>query len=141
MLRGEIRYGTALVTDVVPKTLEDYEGFSLDSLAAGEGNFAVPREAVISLAMGKDEPEFRLRDLLVWLTMRRQNEVFQVYNFEMQWRGSSTDAERMTFYAVPLGAYFKPRRQTKSRETILREYALDILETFQELLPAGIVRA
>jgi hypothetical protein len=139
VLRGEMRYGTALVTDVVPRTLEDYERTTIDSLATEAGNFAVPHESVVSLTMRKDEPEFRLPDLFVWLTMRRQGEVFQVYSFEMNRQtGSGRDA-RVTFYAVPLGAYFKPRRQTKKRETILREYALDVLETFQKVLPAGVV--
>ncbi len=31
VLRGEMRFGTALVTDVIPKTLEDYEQISLES--------------------------------------------------------------------------------------------------------------
>ncbi|MDA4123686.1 MAG: hypothetical protein OK456_10955, partial [Thaumarchaeota archaeon] len=74
----------------------------------------------------------------VWLTMRRQGETFQVYNFRMDWRTSSGREARITFYAVPLGMYFKPRRQFNSRETILREYALDMLETFQNVLPEGI---
>jgi len=30
VLRGEMRYGTALVTDVMPKSLEDYEQSSLE---------------------------------------------------------------------------------------------------------------
>jgi hypothetical protein len=140
VLRGEMRYGTALVTDVVPKTLEDYERTTIDSLATEVGNFAVPHESVVSFKIRKDEPEFRLPDLFVWLTMRRQGEVFQVYNFELNRHIGSGSDEKVTFYAVPLGAYFKPRRQTKNRETILREYALDVLETFQKVLPAGVVR-
>ena len=139
VLRGEMRFGTALVTDVVPKTLEDYERTSLDSLATDGRNLAVPHESVTSLAMGKDDMQFRLRDLFVWLTMRRQGEAFQVYNFQMDWRTSSAREASITFYAVPLGVYFKPRRQTKSRETILREYALDVLETFQKVLPEGVL--
>ena len=31
-LRGEIRWGTALVTDVTPKTLQDYENTNLEGL-------------------------------------------------------------------------------------------------------------
>ncbi|MDA4115697.1 MAG: hypothetical protein OK442_03985 [Thaumarchaeota archaeon] len=140
VLRGEMRYGTALVTDVVPKTLEDYEQTNVDSLATEVGNFAVPHESVVFLTMRKGEPQFRLRDLFVWLTMRRQGETFQVYNFEMDWQTVSGSNARSTFYAVLLGAYFKPRRQTQSRETILREYALDVLKTFRKVLPAGTVR-
>src|ERR1700733_8415533 len=112
VLRGEMRYGTALVTDVVPKTLEDYARTAVDSLATEVGNFAVPHESVVSFTMRKDEPEFRLPDLFVWLTMRRQGETFQVYSFEMDRQtGPSGRDARVTFYAMPLGAYFKPRRQ------------------------------
>src|SRR5436305_15156402 len=46
VLRGEMRYGTALVTDVQPKTLEDYEHTSLVFLAADASNIAVPHDAV-----------------------------------------------------------------------------------------------
>jgi hypothetical protein len=141
VLRGEMRYGTALVTDVVPRTLEDYAHTAVDSLATEVGNFAVPHESVVSFTMRKDEHEFRLTDLFVRLTMRRQGETFQVYSFELDRQtGPSGRDARVTFYAVPLGAYVKPRRQTKNRETILREYALDVLETFQKVLPAGVVR-
>ncbi len=42
VLRGEMRYGTALVTDVTPKTLEDYEPNSLESLRADSANLTVP---------------------------------------------------------------------------------------------------
>jgi len=41
----------------------------------------------------------------------------------------------MKFYLVPLGAYFKPRRQTRSREIILREYALEALKAFRNAIP------
>lgn len=137
VLRGEMRFGTALVTDVIPKTLEDYAQTSLESLAADGGNLVVPHESVTSLAMGKDDPQFRRRDLFVWLTMRRQRETFQVYNFQMDWRTRAARDAKIRFYAVPLGVYFKPRRLTQSRETILREYALDVLETFEQVLPEG----
>ncbi|HEV2390042.1 MAG TPA: hypothetical protein VGS04_04880 [Nitrososphaerales archaeon] len=137
VLRGEMRFGTALVTDVVPKTLEDYARTSLESLAADRVNLVVPHESVTSLAMRKDDPQFRRRDFFVRLTMRRQRETFQVYNFQMDWRAGSARHAKIRFYAVPLGAYFKPRRLTQSRETILREYALDLLKTFQQVLPEG----
>jgi len=81
VLRGEVRYGTALVTDVIPKTLEDYEQTSLESLTADSANLTVPHEALVSLVMRKEEPKFRLRDFFVWLAMRRQGEIFQVYDF------------------------------------------------------------
>jgi hypothetical protein len=140
VLRGEMRYGTALVTDVVPRTLEDYAQTALDSLAAHVGNFAVPHESVVSLAMGRGEPQARLLDVFVRLTMRRQGETFQVYSFVMDWHTASGGEASSTFYAVPLGAYFKPRRQTQGREAILREYALGVLEAFRAVLPAGTVR-
>jgi hypothetical protein len=139
VLRGEIRYGTALVTDVIPKTLEDYEQTSLESLTRDPANLSIPYEAVVSLVMKKEVPGFRARDFFIWLTMRRQGEVFQVYNFEMTYQKSPDQRTQLRFYMVPLGAYFKPRRQTQTRVTILREYALDGLHTFQGLLPAGVV--
>ena len=89
--------------------------------------------------MTGEEPEYRARDFFIWLTMRRQGEIFQVYTFEMNYRLNSGGEAKIKFYAVPLGAYFKPRRQIKTRETILREYALDVLATFQKALPEGIV--
>ena len=138
-LRREISYGTALITDVVPKTLEDYEQTSVESLTADSTNIMVPHEAVISLAMKKEEQKPRKYDFFVRLTMRIQREEFQVYDFEMSYRESPNSETMIKFYMVPLGAYFKPRRQTQTRETILREYATDALEIFQKILPAKIV--
>ena len=138
-LRREISYGTALITDVVPKTLEDYEQTSVESLTADSTNIMVPHEAVISLAVKKEEQKTRKYDFFVRLTMRMQREEFQVYDFEMNYRESPNSESMIKFYMVPLGAYFKPRRQTQTRETILREYATDALEIFQKILPAKIV--
>ena len=138
-LRREISYGTALITDVVPKTLEDYEQTGVESLTADSTNIMVPHEAVISLAMKKEEQKPRKYDFFVRLTMRMQQEEFQVYDFEMNYRESRNSETMIKFYMVPLGAYFKPRRQTQARETILREYATDALEIFQKVLPAKIV--
>jgi hypothetical protein len=139
VLRGEMRYGTAMVTDVQPKTLGDYENTSLESLAADASNIAVPHNAVISLVMTKGEPNFRLQDLFIWLTMRRQGQKFHVYDFEMNYRDSENQETKVRFYTVPLGVYFKPRRQTQTRETILREYAMDALQIFQKVLPNRII--
>jgi hypothetical protein len=139
VLRGEMRYGTALVTDVEPKTLEDYGQTGLESLTADAANLTVPHEAVISLAMREGEPEFRLRDFFIWLTMRRQGHKFHVYDFEMKYWQSPNNETGIRFYMVPLGAYFKPRRQTQSRDTILREYAMDALETFRKILSDRIL--
>ena len=138
-LRREMSYGTALVTDVVPKTLEDYEETSLDSLTADTANLAVPHEAAISLTLKKEEQKPRKYDFFVRLTMRMQKEVFQVYDFELVYRQTPNSEMMIKFYMVPLGAYFKPRRQTQTRETILREYATNALEIFQKVLPAKIV--
>jgi hypothetical protein len=138
-LRGEMKFGTALVTDVTPKTLKDFEQTSLESLTADTANLTVPHETVTSLVLKKEEPEFRRREFFVWLTMRRQGHRFQVYNFEMNYRQSANSETMIKFYMVPLGAYFKPRRQNQTRETILREYATDALEIFQKVLPAKIV--
>jgi hypothetical protein len=140
-LRREMSYGTALITDVVPKTLEDYEQTILESLSADSANIIVPHESVISLAMKKEVQKPRKYDLLIRLTMRMQKEEFQVYDFEMNYRQNSNSESVIKFYMVPLGAYFKPRRQTQTRETILREYATDALEIFQKVLSPTIVAA
>ena len=138
-LRREMSYGTALITDVVPKTLEVYQQTSLESLTADGANITVPHEAVISLALKKEEQKPRAYDFFVRLTMRMQREEFQVYDFEMNYRQGPIVETEIKFYMVPLGAYFKPRRQTKSRETILREYAMEALEIFRKVLSAGII--
>ncbi|HVH14274.1 MAG TPA: hypothetical protein VNA15_00960 [Candidatus Angelobacter sp.] len=139
VLRGEMRYGTALVTDVQPRTLEDYENTSLGSLAAVASNIAVPHDAVISLVMKKGEPKFRWRDMFIWLTMRRQGHKFHVYDFQMNYRDSANHEKGIRFYMVPLGVYFKPRRQTETRESILRDYAMGALEIFRRVMPAEVI--
>jgi hypothetical protein len=139
VLRGEMRYGTALVTDVQPKTLEDYDGTNVESLAADPSNISISHDSVTLLVMNKGEPKFRLQDLFVWLTMRRQGHKFHVYDFDLSYMDSANHETKIRFYAVPLGAYFKPRRQTQTRETILRDYALDALQVFRKVLPAKII--
>ena len=138
VLRGEMRFGTALVTDVAPKSLEDYEQTRLESLTADTANITVPHEAVISLALRTEEQKFRARDFFIWLTMRRQGHKFQVYDFEMKYRESPNHESVIKFYMVPLGEYFKPRRQTETREAILREYAMDALRIFKKVIPDRI---
>ncbi len=140
-LRREMSYGTALITDVVPKTLEDYEQTSLELLTTESANITVPHEAVISLALKKEMQKPRRYDFFVRLTMRMQKEEFQVYDFEMNYMDSANQEIRIRFYAVPLGAYFKPRRQTQTRETILRDYAVDALQIFRKVLPAEVISA
>lgn len=133
-LRGEMKYGTALVTDVTSKTLTDYERSSTDSLSDDTENITVPHEAVISLDLKRDARKPGVLDFFVRLTMRVQKEDFQVYNFEMKYSTSLSQSEMIKFYMVPLGAYFKPKRETQTRETILKEYALENLEIFRKVL-------
>jgi hypothetical protein len=71
--------------------------------------------------MKKEEQRPRKYDFFVRLTMRIQREEFQVYDFEMNYRESPNSETIIKFYMVPSGAYFRPRRQTQTRETILRE--------------------
>src|SRR6266571_7416054 len=139
VLRGEMRYGTALVTDVVPKTLEDYEKTTLESLASDSENLTIPHSSLLSIVLKKEVPKFRLRDTFIWLTMRRQGEIFQVYYLDITYLKYQNEQRKVQMYMVPLGAYFKPRRLTQTRETILREYALEGIRSYQQVLPAGIV--
>jgi hypothetical protein len=89
--------------------------------------------------MKREKRKPRKNDFFVRLTMRMQKEEFQVYDFEMNYQQSPSFETMIKFYAVPLGAYFKPRRQIQTRETILREYAREALETFQKVLPAKLI--
>src|SRR5438309_5823517 len=70
VLRQEMRIGTALVTDVIPKSLEDYQETSLQTLTADSRNLTVPHDAVTSLAMKADEFEHRKRDFFVRMVMK-----------------------------------------------------------------------
>lgn len=140
-LRGEMKYGTALVTDVASKTLTDYEHSSTDSLSNDTTNITVPHQAVVSLELGKDVQKPGILDFFVRLTMRMQKEEFQVYNIEMKYLVGPNQTEIIKFYMVPLGEYFKPKRSTQTRETILREYALANLEIFRKVLPDKIIES
>src|SRR5256712_13486959 len=98
-----MRYGTALVTDVQPKTLvEDYESASLESLAVEASNIAVPHDAVISLLITKGEPNFRLQDLFIGLTMRRQVSKFQFDDFERDSGETANQENILGFCMLPL---------------------------------------
>lgn len=134
-----MRIGTALVTDVIPKTLEDYRQTSLQTLESDSQNLTVPHEAVTSLTMQADDFAHRNRDFFVRMVMKRQKEIFQVYNFEMNYQDSLGREKGIRFYAVPLGAYFKPRRQTQTRERILCDYAMVTLDIFRRVLPAEVI--
>ncbi len=137
VLRYEMKIGTALVTDVVPKVLEDYAQTSMESLAADTANIVIPLERIESFVMGADELKRRRRDFMLWFVMNRQKEIFQVYNFQIAYSAEGDKSNRLKFYAVPLGAYFKPRRLTQTREAVLREYAESVLEALREAIPAG----
>lgn len=54
-------------------------------------------------------------------------------------RRDQNSESSIRFYAVPLGVYFKPRRHGQTRETILRDYATNILENYRTVLPSNIV--
>jgi hypothetical protein len=138
VLNGEMRYGTALITDVDPPKMGDYDRATLESLKGDPENLVILHERITSLVMKKDAPTFRYRDFFIWLTMRRQQEIFQVYHFDMTY-AQNFSQDQLRFYMVPLGAWFKPRRQTQTREGILREYASDGLQIFQQFLPSGVV--
>ncbi len=138
-LRGEMRYGTALVTDVVPKKLENYEETSLESLADDAQNISIPHEKVTSLIVHRGEPEFRSRDFFVWLTMRRQGHMFRVYDFELHYRKEKTLDSQIKFYLVPLGMYFKPKRQTQTRADILHDYAMEALMVYESVLSPSTI--
>src|SRR5215472_7632047 len=56
VLRGEMRYGTALVTDVVPESLEKYAQPSLESLSENPENLTIFHDLVRSLTLKKDAP-------------------------------------------------------------------------------------
>jgi hypothetical protein len=131
-------YGTALITDVEPNTLEDYEQNSLESLAADSANISVPYQTFTSLSLKKEMRKPGRLNFFVRLTMRMQKEEFQVYDFELRYQQSPNDEILIKFYMVPVGAYFKPRRQTQTREAILREYAEEALGIFRKVLPAQI---
>jgi len=127
-LRGEMKWGTALITDVVPKTLENYAETSLESLAAEQENLNIPHESITSLLWNTGKEEF------FWPSLR--SKPVPVYNFVMKYRDSTANRDKeVRFHLVPLGKYFKPRRLTQNRETILHEYAMDVLKTFQSVLP------
>src|SRR3989442_13107810 len=79
-LHREMSYGTALITNVLPKALEDYQQTSLEALAADSTNIIVPFETVSSLAMKKQSPKPARIDFLVRLTMKKQRDECQVYN-------------------------------------------------------------
>jgi hypothetical protein len=140
VLSGEMRYGTALVTDVEPPVMADYDGTTLDSIAANPASISVPHSDVESTILRKDETKFRYRDFFIWLTMKMQKEIFQVYHFDMTYKLNSSQVQ-LRFYMVPLGAWFKPRRQTQTREAILREYADEGLQAYRQVLPAGTVKS
>jgi hypothetical protein len=131
-LRGEMKWGTALVTDVMPKTLEDYGNSTLEALVENKENLEVPHDSVTELQLKRGDPSHGQTEFF-WLSLRQKQ--VPVFDFTMKFRDSNHGGREISFYMVPLGMYFKPRRLVKTRETILREYAMDALRLFQEVLP------
>ena len=73
-LRGEMRWGTALVTDVMPKTMQDYEETTLERLSEDPTSISIPHEAVVSLSAQAERPSFRPHEFWVkwgWRDRRR----------------------------------------------------------------------
>ena len=136
-----MKFGTALITDVEPRTLGDYDQTSLGALSVDRMNIVVPHRNITSFSMKADKLKFRLLDFWQLLTMRMQKEVFQVFNFEMKLGSGSTRGGGVVFYAVPLGAYFKPKRAIQTRDAILRQYANEILEIYRNVLPSVVITA
>lgn len=64
VLRQEMRFGTALVTDATPKILEDYSQITVDVLSGDGANMSVPHEAVVSLVKRAYPLKHRKRDFL-----------------------------------------------------------------------------
>ena len=139
MLRGEMNYGTALVTDVTPKTLQDYEDTSLESLEADPANITIPHQRVKSLVLRKAEPKVSFWNFPVRLTMKRQGHEVRVYNFEMNYRDDANRENSLRFHMVPLGMYFKPRRIIRDRAAILQDYAMEALRIFESVLPLHVI--
>lgn len=135
VLRREMRFGTALVTDVAPKTFDDYQDADLGSLASDPDNLAVAHADVASLTLNADQLKFHWYEFFVRLTMRMQKETFQVYHADLAYRKGSGETVALKLYMVPLGAYFKPRRLVTTREKVLREYAEEEFQLYRSLLP------
>ena len=130
-LRGEMNWGTALITDVIPKTLGDSDNASLESQEENRENIIIRHDSVRALSVATGEPKF------FWLSLSKKP--VPVYNFTMTYLDVTNARQDLRFYLVPLGMYFKPRRRRNSREAILREYAFEALETFAKVLPPGVV--
>jgi hypothetical protein len=131
-LRAEMKWGTALVTDMVPKTLEDYDNSTIEALVEDKENLQVPHDSVTELQLKRGDPSHGQTEFF-WLSL--QQKPVLVFDFKMKFRDRNHEESEISFYMVPLGMYFKPRRLLQTRETILREYAMDALRLFQGLLP------
>jgi hypothetical protein len=119
MLKMETWFGSAVITDVRPKALENYAATDIDSLAANPGNIAIPHERVVTLAVSVGR-------------------MYPVYRVELDY----TDSDKkfaLPLYAVPLGVYMRDRRLDQAREAILRQYAAELLSLYKQVLPSSII--
>jgi hypothetical protein len=73
--------------------------------------------------------------------MKMQKETFQVYHADLSYRRGSGEEFTIRLHMVPLGAYFKPKRQVTTRENILREYAEEGFQLYRSLLPGQLAAA
>lgn len=119
MLRMETWFGSAVITDTIPKRLEDYE--DLDSLVASSKNISILHEQVLRLSVNVGH-------------------AYPVFRFDLQYK-IKEDPGLLSFYLIPLGIYMRDRRLEKARTQILREYAEEALALYQIVVPSSIVDA
>jgi hypothetical protein len=118
MLRIETWFGSAVITDVQPKTLEDYAGTETDSLATDSGNFTIPHEKITELSVSVGR-------------------MYPVYRLDLHYMDSARKVA-FPFYPVPLGVYMLDRRLTQAREVILRQYVGEVLSSYRRVLSSSV---
>jgi hypothetical protein len=116
-LRGEMRWGSEIASPVVAKTLKDFEGKDIESLASFPGNFSISNDSVTELFLVEGTHKYHVN--LV----------------ELKYRTDSDGEKTITFYLVPLGTYVKPLRAKQSRDEILKDYALNSFKVLEGVLP------
>jgi hypothetical protein len=119
MLRMETWFGSAVITDVRPKALEDYDGTDTDALAAKPDSLAIPHEKVTRLGVSVGR-------------------MYPVYRMELDYMELGGKCA-LSFFPVPLGVYMRGRRLDRSREVILRQYAGEVLSLYRHVLPSNII--
>ena len=70
-----MNWGTALITDVIPKTLGDFDNASLESQEENRENIIIRHDSVRALSVATGEPKF------FWLNLSKKP--VPVYNFTM----------------------------------------------------------